>query len=598
MSAKKWLILFFFTVLVLALGIVGFNIVTDPFGAFGDPVMDWFSYDATNNPRVAKVSYLNTHFEDYDSYVLGCSSTSSYPVEALNRAYDAHFYNMIVYGADMLDTEEQCRWLLTHDKVSNLVLNVYIDNGLSYDYESNAYTDSMPPIGDRESALVHYARFAFASPEYGIAKLKARREDTYLAQTFDVFDPVTGTYDKRKRDAEPIGDLDSYFENYPVFTNYPSNPHSLPKITECMESVARIRDLCKAAGCNLIVATAPVYGDYLHTFPREQVEAFLSALAEVTDFWDFSYTPVSLEPRYFYDGTHFRNAIGERMVNAIMGKEAFGAYVTKDNIQAHLAQYWDVAPQPVEAQVQILTYHHLSEEETSSATISPTLFRDHLLALKEAGYQVVSLEALSDYVNSGVPLPEKALVLTFDDGYESNLSLAYPILQELGMPATIFVIGSSLGKSTYKDTGTPIYPHFDGDSVKQVLDLISLGSHTYDMHQSETLEEGQARTCVAPLAGETEAEFISAMRKDFSASRQQLTEITGTAPTALAYPTGISSVLTDAIAREAGFTVTLTSEPGVNTLVKGLPQSLLGLHRYSVGADWTPETLLDILRKQ
>ena len=44
--------------LILAVLLAGFNYVTDPFGAFGDWFMQWFSYDETNNPRAAKISYL------------------------------------------------------------------------------------------------------------------------------------------------------------------------------------------------------------------------------------------------------------------------------------------------------------------------------------------------------------------------------------------------------------------------------------------------------------------------------------------------------------------------------------------------------------
>ena len=52
---------------------------------------------------------------------------------------------------------------------------------------------------------------------------------------------------------------------------------------------------------------APVYWDYFNDFAKEEVLEFYTALAEVTDFWDFSMSSVSYEMRYFYDATHFRN---------------------------------------------------------------------------------------------------------------------------------------------------------------------------------------------------------------------------------------------------------------------------------------------------
>ena len=606
MSAKKWLLCFILTALLLAAALAGFNLYTDPFGVFGDRALDWYSFDETNNPRAAKLAWLKDHLDDYDSYLVGCSSTSSYPVEALNAAYGAKFYNTFFYGADMLDAEQVAAWLLEHDEVKYIFLNVEIDNGHSYDYESHPLTDSMPPEADGGSKLRFYARFAFASPEYGLAKLRDRKTDTYLSQPFDVFDVQTGAYDKKKRDVEPIGALNAYLDAYPVFRDYPQDHRNLARTNDCMASVRRIRDLCEQAGAELIVAAAPVYRDDLAHFDRAEVVRFYSALAEITDFWDFSCSSVSQEPRYFYDATHFRNCVGEMAVARIAGDASvyvpadFGTYVTASNAADYFASYWDAEAIPeneLTAKVPVLMYHHLTDGEQNSATITPALFREHMQALSDAGYQTVSLAELRAYVYEGAGLPDKPVLLTFDDGYESNYELAFPVLKEFGMKAAIFVIGSSVGKDTYKDTGEPIHPHFSAAQAQEMTDsgLIEIQSHTYDMHQSATLEPGVARESVEPLEGETEADFIAAMRDDFGKNRALIADMTGSAPFALAYPKGVYSELTQAVAVEEGIVVTLTSDPGVNTLVRGLPQSLLALRRNGVNEDVSVEQLLALL---
>ena len=114
MSSKKWVLVFLATVLVLAALLAALNLAADPFGAFGDRLLSWFSYDETNNPRVAKFTYLEQHHDEYDSYILGCSSTSSFPVDAFNEAYGASFYNLIMYGADMRDCEKIAQCLVEH----------------------------------------------------------------------------------------------------------------------------------------------------------------------------------------------------------------------------------------------------------------------------------------------------------------------------------------------------------------------------------------------------------------------------------------------------------------------------------------------------
>ena len=73
MSSRKWCIIAFCGALAAILSIAAINITVDPFGAFGD---DWYSYNITNNPRVGKTEYLKDNHEKYDSYIIGCSSTS------------------------------------------------------------------------------------------------------------------------------------------------------------------------------------------------------------------------------------------------------------------------------------------------------------------------------------------------------------------------------------------------------------------------------------------------------------------------------------------------------------------------------------------
>ena len=87
MSSKKWCITFALSVILIATIYALFNILVDPFGVFGDRIFDWYSYNMTNNPRAAKIGYLekNENYKNYDSYIIGCSSTSSFTVEDLNK---------------------------------------------------------------------------------------------------------------------------------------------------------------------------------------------------------------------------------------------------------------------------------------------------------------------------------------------------------------------------------------------------------------------------------------------------------------------------------------------------------------------------------
>lgn len=594
LSSRSWLAMFLATLLAVTALPAAFNFVTDPFGAFGDRFIGWWGFDETNNPRVAKLSYLDRHHGEYDSYILGCSGTSSYPAEELNRYFGAKFYNMTVYGADMLDTENFCRYILDNYGAKNIVLNVYLGNGLSYGAEDDPLTLSMPARAEGSSALKYWGRFLFANPKYGLEKLRALKDRGYLQEDFDVFNESTGAYDKQRRDMEPIGGMEAYLEAYPVFADYPAAWYDALSHTEdTMRSVAAIRDMCAEKGVNLTVVASPLYKDYAAYFPWEAVEDFYARLAEVTPYWDFSLSSVSRDPRYFYDQSHFRNAVGRMALARIFGDksvyvpEDFGVYVPQGGGVEHIKSYWnapDPEPDSYTARVPILLYHELDDSGAPDA-ISSDRFREQLTALKAEGYTAVSFDDLYGYVTRGAPLPEKPVVITIDDGYASDYELAYPVLKELNMKATFFVIGVSEGKDTYKDTGEPMTRHFTAEqgAEMEASGLISVQSHGYDIHEVEGRDPSPVRRGILPREGETEAEYIEFIRQDAAKMRSLLGEM-GAEARVLSLPYGYTDELGEIIMAEEGITATVTTRNVTNVLIKGLPQCLYEMGRYGVDA--------------
>ena len=609
MKAKHWCMMFLASVVLVGLLLAGLNFLVDPFGAFGDVIFQWWSYDETTNPRIAKQTYLETHHGEYDSYIVGCSSTSSFPVAALNEYTGDRFYNAFVYGADMEDTELQVNYLLDHYEVKNIVLNVHIVNTLHYSDPGEPMTGAMPASLSGENPVSYTLRYLFANPRYALAKLDALGEDTWLPQTFDVFDEATGEYDKRLRDIEPIGDLERYFEAYPEFVNYPSYTVDMVDLEETVESIARIKARCDEAGVNFLAVCPTNYVDYLRLYQPEQVEEFFRQLAQVTDFWDFSFNAISYDPRFFYDGSHFRNAVGEMMFAEIYGNDSvwrpedFGTLVTAENVEEHLATYWNV-PEPAEedrtAQVPILCYHSVVEDPAlaSAYAITAEAFEAQIRALSEAGYVGVTTEELIAYVYEGAPLPDKPVLITFDDGYLDNYTLAYPILQKYNMKATIFAVGSTFGSTYYKDTDHAMTPHFGAEEAREMAQsgLISIQSHTYDFHQWAPYEESEpVRSNILPLEGEDEWEYADLVAQDFQKSRALLEEATGQAVEALAFPGGEHCELAEAVLRLEGVKLTVTTQAGGNTIVKGLPQSLYCLGRYYSSDALTPEQVVEMI---
>ena len=147
-------------------------------------------------------------------------------------------------------------------------------------------------------------------------------------------------------------------------------------------------------------------------------------------------------------------------------------------------------------------------------------------------------------------------------------------------------IGVSVGKDTYKDTDHAMTPHFGADEAREMVDsgLISVQSHTFDMHQWPPFEDGnaQVRETLLPFDGEADADYEAAVEADFAESRELLESITGQPVNALAFPEGAYVTLTQDALRSAGAELTFTTVRAVNTVVKGLPQSLCAMPRFGM----------------
>jgi len=134
-----------------------------------------------------------------------------------------------------------------------------------------------------------------------------------------------------------------------------------------------------------------------------------------------------------------------------------------------------------ENKLPILMYHNITEdasliEDASSVQITPEVFEEHIVALKEAGYTSISLKEYYDHCTNGVTLPEKPVIITFDDGYISNYKYAYPILKNHGQKAVIFVITSRMGATDVD------FHHFTWEEAAEMENsgYIEIESHSHN----------------------------------------------------------------------------------------------------------------------
>lgn len=241
----------------------------------------------------------------------------------------------------------------------------------------------------------------------------------------------------------------------------------------------------------------------------------------------------------------------------------------------------------------VLMYHHLLAEGETGSGMPASLFRDQMRALSEAGYEPVGFDQVLAWVEDGGALPARPIVITFDDGYASNYELAYPILREYGFKATIFVIGVSVGKTTYKDTDRPIIPHFTLEQAEEMeaSGLISIQSHGYNIHEQRDLDPEPLRQGILRREGETEEDYLAFLHEDCA----RMIALLGKTPWVLSYPKGLFDDLSDTVLREEGIRITLTTRPEMNTLRRGDPECLWRMSRFGCDDRMTAEELMELL---
>ena len=228
-------------------------------------------------------------------------------------------------------------------------------------------------------------------------------------------------------------------------------------------------------------------------------------------------------------------------------------------------------PEPVRDPLPVLMYHHMVPEgqDCNSMTITPSKLRTDLETILAKGYTPVLPRELA----AGDPLPEKPILITFDDGYHSNYDLVYPILREYGVKACISII------VLMPDLPTDNFCTWD--QLREMTDsgLVEIGSHSYRLHNlgddGGNFEKDGANG-VERRQGESDADFQTRVLDDIQKSHDRIAAELGSV-TCFAYPFGCSDPDAKALVDQL-FPVSLMTTPKCGDLAKGLHD----LPRYTV----------------
>lgn len=227
----------------------------------------------------------------------------------------------------------------------------------------------------------------------------------------------------------------------------------------------------------------------------------------------------------------------------------------------------------------ILMYHHILKEEArqNTYTISPDEFRCDLLYLKGQGYTPIVIQDLLDYATDHKPLPEKPVMITFDDGYESVHEYAFPILQETGFKAVFAVVGKYVDQYSETDDHHIRYSHSTWNQLAQMREsgLVEIQNHSYDLHTNDKGRKGVKRK-----PGENLVFYTDMLCQDLGKLQTECEEHLGWKPTCFVYPFGYIGSDTLPILKNMGFSAAMTCEEKLN-YITGDPEQLYHLRRFN-----------------
>ncbi|UCD36491.1 MAG: poly-beta-1,6-N-acetyl-D-glucosamine N-deacetylase PgaB [Nitrospiraceae bacterium] len=218
----------------------------------------------------------------------------------------------------------------------------------------------------------------------------------------------------------------------------------------------------------------------------------------------------------------------------------------------------------------VLCYHAipLKAAPGDNYSISRQRFVEHMEYLRTHGYNPVSFRDILEAREGGRALPEKPVLLTFDDAYVSYYEFVVPVLEELGYPSVLAVVGNFI---EYPPKELP-EPLMTWEQIREVSSnkLVTVASHSYNLHRAvQYTPQGN----VAPSSGvlafhpdtnsyETEAEYRARLDADFREQKNIFKSKLGYIPTVFVWPYGEYNRVSLDIAEENGFSYTVTLDRG------------------------------------
>ena len=241
----------------------------------------------------------------------------------------------------------------------------------------------------------------------------------------------------------------------------------------------------------------------------------------------------------------------------------------------------------------IIMYHSIlkSAKVQTKYIVTPAQFEADLKWIKDNGYTSIFMSDLISYVYDGTPLPEKPIIITFDDGYYNNLVYMYPLLVKYDMKAVVSIVGSySEIFSNSKDLN-PAYAHLTWDNIKEMSNsgYVEFQNHSYEMHSTEVRKGCKIK------ANESYDSYKKVFCADVMKTQLLLTEKCAITPDTFTYPYGYICDESEELLKELGFKASLSCYEKLNYITRD-KNCLYSLKRFNRDSTLSTERFMSKIK--
>ncbi len=218
-------------------------------------------------------------------------------------------------------------------------------------------------------------------------------------------------------------------------------------------------------------------------------------------------------------------------------------------------------------EIPIIMYHQISENKAiwGDYVIPLSVLEEDFIYMKKHNISPISFEQLCSYTQKGEGLPEKPVIITFDDGERSFLTKVVPLLEKYNFPANVNLVGALVELYTKNGDTDDRYAYLNEADIKILAknELVSLGCHSYNLHSLS------GRRGMGKIYGESEEAYKLLINTDLEKFNALFEKITASKTNIMAFPYGIKNEALKKIVREKGYTITLTCREETNRIAVG-----------------------------